>query len=38
MLTLDAGSGRVYAGVLSSVRRRPSELLDRLAKLPDRAT
>jgi pyruvate,orthophosphate dikinase len=33
MLTLDATTGRVYAGILQILRRRPLELLDRLAKL-----
>jgi pyruvate, orthophosphate dikinase len=33
MLTLDAATGRVYAGTLPIVRRQPIDLLDRLAKL-----
>jgi pyruvate, orthophosphate dikinase len=32
-LTVDAGSGRIYAGTLPVVRRRPEELLARLAAL-----
>ena len=32
-LTLDAATGRIYAGTLSVVRRRPEELLARLARL-----
>jgi pyruvate,orthophosphate dikinase len=35
MLTLDAATGRVYAGTLPIVRRPPVDLLDRLAKLKD---
>lgn len=34
MLTLDAASGRVYAGYLPVVRHRADDLMDRLAKLP----
>ena len=35
MLTLDAATGRVYAGTLPVVRRQPFDLLVRLAKLKD---
>jgi pyruvate, orthophosphate dikinase len=35
MLTLDAATGRVYAGALPIVRRPPVDLLNRLAKLKD---
>jgi pyruvate,orthophosphate dikinase len=35
MLTLDAATGRVYAGMLPVVRRPPVDLLARLAKLKD---
>ena len=34
-ITLDASSGRIFAGDLPIVRSRPTELLDRLAKLGD---
>ena len=33
VLTIDAGSGRIYAGALPTVRRRPEALLGRLAAL-----
>ncbi|HMK86213.1 MAG TPA: PEP/pyruvate-binding domain-containing protein [Steroidobacteraceae bacterium] len=34
LLTLDADTGRVYQGVLAVARRRPEELLAKLASLP----
>jgi pyruvate,orthophosphate dikinase len=34
MLTLDAATGRVYAGYLPVDRHRADDLMDRLAKLP----